>query len=42
MSESPVTIKRILVPLDLNRLSDWLFTCARALNAREGIDETAW
>ena len=30
-----------LVPY-LNRLSDWLFTCARALNARDGIDETAW
>lgn len=30
-----------LVPY-LNRLSDWLFTCARALNARAGIDETAW
>lgn len=30
-----------LIPY-LNRLSDWLFTCARALNAREGIDEKAW
>lgn len=30
-----------LVPY-LNRLSDWLFTCARALNMREGVDETAW
>ena len=30
-----------LVPY-INRLSDWLFTCARALNAREGIAETPW
>jgi cob(I)alamin adenosyltransferase len=30
-----------LVPY-VNRLSDWLFTCARALNAREGISETPW
>lgn len=30
-----------LVPY-VNRLSDWLFTCARALNAREGIAETPW
>jgi len=30
-----------LVPY-LNRLSDWLFTCARALNRREGISEAAW
>jgi len=30
-----------LVPY-LNRLSDWLFTCSRVLNRREGIDETAW
>ena len=26
----------------LNRLSDWLFTCARAMNRREGVDETVW
>jgi len=26
----------------VNRLSDWLFTCARALNDREGIAETPW
>lgn len=26
----------------LNRLSDWLFTCARALNRCEGVDETSW
>ena len=30
-----------LVPY-VNRLSDWLFTCARVLNAREGIAETPW
>ncbi|HUF89809.1 MAG TPA: cob(I)yrinic acid a,c-diamide adenosyltransferase [Gemmatimonadota bacterium] len=30
-----------LVPY-VNRLSDWLFTCARVLNAREGIEETPW
>ena len=30
-----------LIPY-VNRLSDWLFTCARALNAREGIAETPW
>lgn len=30
-----------LIPY-VNRLSDWLFTCARALNAREGITETPW
>lgn len=30
-----------LVPY-VNRLSDWLFTCARALNARGGIAETPW
>ena len=30
-----------LVPY-VNRLSDGLFTCARALNAREGIAETPW
>ena len=30
-----------LIPY-VNRLSDWLFTCARALNAREGIPETPW
>ena len=30
-----------LVPY-VNRLSDWLFTCARALNAGEGIAETPW
>ena len=26
----------------VNRLSDWLFTCARILNARAGADETPW
>lgn len=30
-----------LVPY-VNRLSDWLFTCARVLNSREGIAETPW
>jgi cob(I)alamin adenosyltransferase len=30
-----------LVPY-VNRLSDWFFTCARVLNAREGIAETPW
>ncbi|HET7692382.1 MAG TPA: cob(I)yrinic acid a,c-diamide adenosyltransferase [Gemmatimonadota bacterium] len=30
-----------LIPY-VNRLSDWLFTCARTLNAREGIAETPW
>jgi cob(I)alamin adenosyltransferase len=30
-----------LVPY-VNRLSDWLFTCARTLNAREGLAETPW
>lgn len=30
-----------LVPY-VNRLSDWLFTCARVLNARGGIEETPW
>ena len=30
-----------LIPY-VNRLSDWFFTCARALNAREGIAETPW
>lgn len=30
-----------LVPY-LNRLSDWLFTCARVLNSREGVAETPW
>jgi cob(I)alamin adenosyltransferase len=30
-----------LIPY-INRLSDWLFTCARALNSREGIAETPW
>jgi cob(I)alamin adenosyltransferase len=30
-----------LVPY-VNRLSDWLFTCARVVNAREGIAETPW
>ena len=26
----------------VNRLSDWLFTCARIVNSREGIAETPW
>jgi cob(I)alamin adenosyltransferase len=30
-----------LVPY-VNRLSDWLFTCARVLNSRAGIAETPW
>jgi cob(I)alamin adenosyltransferase len=30
-----------LVPY-VNRLSDWLFTCARVLNARGRIPETPW
>jgi len=34
-------LPEVLVPY-VNRLSDWLFTCARVLNAREGIAETPW
>lgn len=26
----------------LNRLSDWLFTCARALNRAAGLDDVPW
>jgi cob(I)alamin adenosyltransferase len=37
----PDDLPATLVPY-VNRLSDWLFTCARALNAREGIAETPW
>jgi cob(I)alamin adenosyltransferase len=34
-------LETLVVPY-VNRLSDWLFTCARVLNAREGIAETPW